>query len=196
MSLIFKSDQLMNTERPINIDKDITIEALLSLEGNGDNPTIFCLPISEKWEPPNLSYRLGFEGKTRKLVFQFLLDRKNEPISITSPDAVSTKTALHVAGTYDGKIGRLYVNGKEVAQRKVKGKIKHSNQPAVIGGRSKTDQGGYLVAILYEIRLMKCIRTPEEIDFWKDKKVGDIKVWKFDTPKPPDKKDYLALWST
>lgn len=198
MSLIFEGSQWIHAGRQLNVENSITIEALLSVDGNGNNPTIFCLPISEKWEPPYLSYRLGFEGKTRKPEFQFLLEGKDTPISITSPDAALVKTSLHIAGTYDGEIGRLYVNGKEVSQRKIKGKIRPSDQPAVLGGWSSTDMGGYLVATLYEIRLLKCIRTPEEIDFWKDKKVGRImeKEWGLETPKPPKKEDYLGLWST
>jgi len=197
MPVVFSGNQWMATEKPINIEKNITIEALLTLDGNGNDPTILSQPLSSNWEAPFVAYRLGFLADTCKPLFEFSLQSDAEYISLVSPDPVSKKTALHVAGTYDGSEALLYVDGQKVQSKKVNGLIARSDQPAVLGGRSSTDNGGFLIGSLYEVRLMKCIRTPEEIDFWHNTKLGPIQVWNVpDTPRPPDKKDYLGLWST
>lgn len=53
--------------------------------------------------------------------------------SVTADQALTKGRWHHLAGTYDGEQLRLYVNGKPVAAKAVKGKLANSPYPLVLG---------------------------------------------------------------
>ncbi len=57
----------------------------------------------------------------------------------------------HVAVTYDGEVLRLYVNGAEVSQENVSGRIQPSTNPLWIGGNQP--YGEYFIGVIDEIRV-------------------------------------------
>jgi hypothetical protein len=53
---------------------------------------------------------------------------------VASPATVPLQTWIHLAGTWDGSVARLYVNGTEVANAAVSGPFVAETNPVVLGG--------------------------------------------------------------
>jgi hypothetical protein len=53
---------------------------------------------------------------------------------VTSPATVPLQTWIHLAGTWDGSLARLYVNGTEVGNKAVSGPYVAETNPVVLGG--------------------------------------------------------------
>ena len=52
----------------------------------------------------------------------FVIDGKKKFAAISAPDPLPVGTWAHVAGTYDGKHARLYIDGVEVAEKRLSAK--------------------------------------------------------------------------
>jgi hypothetical protein len=53
---------------------------------------------------------------------------------VAGPEAMPLQTWIHLAGTWDGSVARLYVNGTEVANGAVSGPFVAETNPVVLGG--------------------------------------------------------------
>ena len=62
-------------------------------------------------------------------------------VSPGAPDAVPLNTWIHLAGTYDGAMVRLYVNGTEVASEAQTGMFMHDSTPVILGGNGNDASG-------------------------------------------------------
>ena len=62
-------------------------------------------------------------------------------VVLTAADAVPRRTWVHLAGTYDGLIVRLYVNGVVAASQMLSGTFAADTTPLIIGGNGN-DSGG------------------------------------------------------
>jgi len=194
MPIKYSGHQWMSTAKPINFNNSITVEAIFDVDDKGNCPTLICMPETQKWKLP--IYRLGLHKKTGKPEFQILLEDQREAISVVYGKEVEYKKLMHMAGTYDGEKAILYVDGKEVAHQSKHGTIAQSKEPVIFGGRSKTDEGGFFIGSMYELRLMSCVRTPEEIDFWSHKQMPspkEVKDWKMTNP-PVKEGELQGLW--
>jgi hypothetical protein len=65
------------------------------------------------------------------LIISPIADNQN---ILTSPATVPLQTWIHLAGTWDGSLARLYVNGTEVANHAVSGPYVAETNPVVLGG--------------------------------------------------------------
>jgi len=52
---------------------------------------------------------------------------------LQGPKAVTRETWIHIAGTYDGATGRLYVNGQQVATQAMTGRFIADTTPFILG---------------------------------------------------------------
>ena len=68
---------------------------------------------------------------------------------------------IHLAGTYDGSMLRLYRNGVEVARQAQSGPIATSSGVLRIGGNSLW--GEYFMGRIDEVRIYKRALSPSEI---------------------------------
>jgi PKD repeat protein len=75
--------------------------------------------------------------------------------------ALPTNVWTHVAGTYNGSVLRLYLNGVEVAQQPVTGPIASSTGPVRIGGNSFW--GEYFQGRIDEVRIYSRALTTSEL---------------------------------
>jgi hypothetical protein len=53
---------------------------------------------------------------------------------LQGPTAVERQTWVHIAGTYDGTIARLYVDGQEVDSQALTGRLIADTTPVILGG--------------------------------------------------------------
>jgi hypothetical protein len=81
--------------------------------------------------------------------------------SVTSPAGLWTTSWRHVAATYDGSAARLYVNGKQVDSRAVRGDIRASSGPLTIAGSGIW--GEYFKGAIDEVRIYRGVLTQTEI---------------------------------
>ena len=138
----FRGKEYLKVDDPsggMNPQPRITVEALCQLLEAGQNPTVFCRPYSKSWEPPYVSWRLGFYSDQRLPEFQILLGNDDTPTTVRSDHPVALFDIVHLAGTYDGKTVRLYVNGAVAASKARRRQPATSEQEVVVGARSATD---------------------------------------------------------
>jgi hypothetical protein len=62
-------------------------------------------------------------------------------VSPGAPDPVPQNTWIHLAGTYDGAVVRIYVNGAEVANQPLTGRFMHDRTPVILGGNGNDASG-------------------------------------------------------
>ncbi len=168
----FRGKEWLKVDDPsggFNPKPQITVEALCLLLEAGQNPTAFCRPFSKDWKPPYVSWRLGFYSDQRLPEFQILFKGDDAPTTVRSRHPVALFDIVHLAGTYDGKTVKLYLNGRVVASRARQGQPAASEQQVVIGVRSATDQGGHLIGRIFDLRYWQVARTSKEINFWKNR---------------------------
>jgi hypothetical protein len=133
--------QIRNSEKLDNINT-ITLSAWVkpvSFFGVGNN-TIINKGFSP-WGEPYYQYHLGITGSKRSSLpasFVFAVSVNNKYTYITTPAREWTSEKwYHVAGTYDGKVLRLYVNGVERQSLLAPGQMGHFERDVFIG---KTDE--------------------------------------------------------
>jgi Concanavalin A-like lectin/glucanases superfamily len=189
MPIQFAGNQWMKTERPINMDGPFTIEAIVELEGNGHDPTIMALPAIDRWVPPYVCWRLGFQGDLGTPQFQVLFTGDLEPTSLTGP-AIPLKQPVHISGVLDHRSMNLYLNGIMVAELKFlqPKTVAKSEQPCALGCRSATDNGGYFVGLIYEQRLFNLPLNHMQINTFM------LRPYPLDNPLIP-KNHCQGLWS-
>lgn len=91
----------------------------------------------------------------------------------------------HYAGTFDGTILRLYIDGEEVNQNKVTGKIQVDTGSLCIGKDDQTAQSWYFNGQIAECRIWKTAHTAKQIqaDMYRQltgKEEGLVGYWPLD----------------
>ena len=82
-------------------------------------------------------------------------------LSVQGTASISLNTWTHLAGTYDGAMLRLFVNGSQVGTRATTGSIGVSTNPLRIGGNAIW--GEYFSGRIDEVRIYNRALTPTEI---------------------------------
>lgn len=76
------------------------------------------------------------------------------------------QTWIHLAGTYDGSVARLYVNGKEVQNLPATGPFATETNPVVLSGNGNTASftvSEFVQGLLDEVMLYRRALSPDEI---------------------------------
>ena len=86
-------------------------------------------------------------------------------VRLTTPTPVTRSTWVHIAGTYDGTIARLYVNGQHVAAEPLAGPIKADTTPFILGGNGNgmSTPTELFPGRIDEVMLYRRALTPVEI---------------------------------
>jgi len=85
---------------------------------------------------------------------------------IGGPPTIPQQKWVHLAGTYDGSLMRLYVNGVEVAKLAVAGPFANETNPVVLSGNGNTDTHAVTEAIpgqLDQVLLYRRALSPDQI---------------------------------
>ncbi len=120
------------------------------------------------WNP---SYGLGFRKGSGRA--KFVIGHPKSPVSRGGADLYSETTLKtgqwhHLAGTYDGKSAKLYIDGRLDLERKYEGTIRSDRAPLMIGGGklfSKTDFANHfaITGTVDDIRIYHRVLTADEI---------------------------------
>ena len=114
-----------------------------------------------------------------------------------SPELLPLNTWHHLAMTYDGKVLRLYCDGRPVASQAVNKPRVPGNTPLVIGCRQDGLHSSYFKGLIDEVRIYDRALTPEEVQTNSqagvgetgNERVGPVKDglvgrWSFNEPWP------------
>jgi len=85
---------------------------------------------------------------------------------ITDPDKFPVGEWVHVAQTYDGKVQKLYRNGKEIARNDVDNAVTHTETPWTIGAWSEPKQYFLENVTLDEMRVLNEALPSKELGFF------------------------------
>jgi len=163
---------------------------VLSLDGEGDYveipPSPSLEPVSnltvEEWcraVPKDVSTHFAICGKVRRedafphpsyvlainltptTDLVFAVQNNSGPVPpVIQSNAVCMSRWTHVAGTYDGKMIRLYVDGQFTGSDLVTGSISYTNLPLRIG---MMETGSWFRGEIDEVRLWGYIRSQQDI---------------------------------
>ncbi|HYT58842.1 MAG TPA: tandem-95 repeat protein [Haliangiales bacterium] len=92
--------------------------------------------------------------------------------SLFSPSSLALNTWTHLAGTYDGAMMRLYINGVQVASQAQTGNILTSTDPLQIGGDSL--YGQYFQGMIDEVRVYNRALSQSEIQSDMNTPIGSV----------------------
>lgn len=110
-----------------------------------------------------VQYGVFSEGGVFKV--RFATDPASADISTAHP---KTKDWLHVAVTNDGKVGKIFFDGKEAVQGKVSGKLTANEDPWRVGQDCQREN--YIFAgIIDDVRLWNRALSEKEINTYKEK---------------------------
>jgi len=78
----------------------------------------------------------------------FITTPASNQVFIPGPTAIPMQTWVHIAGTYDGSMARLYLDGVDVADAPVTGPFAKDNTPVILSGNGNaTNPVNYLEKI-------------------------------------------------
>jgi hypothetical protein len=107
-------------------------------------------------------YHIAISSKDEPIAF-FMADAK--PVYVTTAMTIPRRTWVHIAGTYDGRNARLYLNGVEVHQKSFTGRLQPDTTPVILGGNN--NEAGppdeLFPGRIDEVRLYRRALTAEDI---------------------------------
>ena len=142
----------------LDITDNITLSAWVRSEGTQQQ---FAKIVHKYKGDANYPYQLNFEGASDDKLTFHLSDGVAE-YNATSQSDITQNAWIHVVGTYDGSVLRLYVNGDENSTASASFSIETNNQYLGIGGRD----GGTIHAFngkIDDVRVYNRALTAEEI---------------------------------
>ena len=113
--------------------------------------------ICTNWDGPPGAYHLGVSNGKPK----FHINTANGSASAEPEESLELKQWYHVAGTYDSKAVKLYLNGKEVASKNQGGKLIDAGYEVIIG--SKNTRDFKWIGLIDEVRISDIARDADEL---------------------------------
>ena len=145
-ALVFNGNALVtvNDSPSLDLTSGMTLEAWVYPTAT---PTTWSTALMKE-QPGNLVYTLYAGSPTNRPNLYIFLSAQ---LGIAGTAALPLNTWSHLAGTYDGTMLRLYVNGTQVASRAISGNILSSSGPLRIGGNGVWPE--YFTGRIDEIRV-------------------------------------------
>ena len=144
----------------------ITVEAWVFLTGLptvGNHYGLVSRPFIDRPNNPSYELRIDNPGPGNNARYAFLVTDGDTSLA-RSAEAIggiaSTGTWTHVAGTFDGTVIRLYINGSLVADAPFTGMLGPVGTGLYIGGQIGV---GYTNGLVDEARIWNTVHTPAQI---------------------------------
>jgi hypothetical protein len=142
--------------RTLTFSDGLTIGAWIKSQGLRSNNLIFGKPNSNPaWTTPTVGLYAPEEGRIGLGLWT------SPKTVVTSPEPIPTGTWTFVAGTCDGKVARLYVDGDCVAEEPVGKGIAASDDPFMIGAGTAGNR--FFGGLIGELRLYQGALAAAEI---------------------------------
>jgi hypothetical protein len=130
----------VNVPRSSSIDSistQVTLAAWMYLDGTiMDYATAISRQIGTGY---GQHYHLSVNSKNQAILF--ITTPASKQVVLGGPATFPQQTWVHLAGTYDGSVARLYVDGAEVTNMPVSGAFAAETNPVVLSGNGNgTDQ--------------------------------------------------------
>lgn len=113
--------------------------------------------ICTNWDGPPGAYHLGVSNGMPK----FHINTSSGGASAEPAESLELKQWQHVAGTYDSKTVKLYLNGKEIASKNHGGKLASSDYEVIIG--SKNTRDFKWIGLIDEVRISDIAREADAL---------------------------------
>lgn len=136
VKLAHRQDIVYVPDQPsFGLDQGVTVAGWFKPTSTGGTDTLF-----RKRNGDSSSFALVLNNNR----FQFVVAVGHFAISVTAPQRAKAGVYQHVAGSYDGKVLRLYVDGAEVSHFNFRGTMPTGDGPLVIGndGSERRFDGG------------------------------------------------------
>lgn len=146
----------------------ITLEALINSTNLNNCYNDQCRIISKTTSPYPFDHywMLSTDNKAGNTLLRFRLKTNGIPTTslVASIGALSNNTWYHVAGTYDGSVMKLFLNGVEVGDSLTTGSLAtNPNVEAWIGGNPPTETSHPWHGGIDEVRIWNTARTPAQL---------------------------------
>jgi len=142
----------------LDIKGQVTLEVWLF---PNDNIFSYRRFIVKEWET---SYNLGAGANANSVLFGMAPNGILGNTLETGQDVLSPLTWVHVAGTWDGSMLRIFVNGEEVAQKPwINNSVTGSSNPTILGTDQNLNPLRHFNGRMDEVRIWNVARTQQEI---------------------------------
>lgn len=145
------------------IDKNLTIEAWIYVSSH--KPWAGIISNIFDTGTTNSGYGLLLDYSAAAVCFGVVVISTEIHYTRTAPNTINFYQWHHIAGTYDGKEAKLYVDGVEKGTAAIPGaNINYNPENDLLLGRFKDDDESYFFpGKIAEVRLWNVVRSPEEI---------------------------------
>jgi hypothetical protein len=121
-----------------SITTQVTMAAWIYIDGSiTDYATAISRQIGTSY---GQHYHLSIRSDLKPGLFITALDANNQEVQqfINGPTAIAQQTWVHIAGTYDGTMVRLYLNGAEVQNVALTGPFAMEDNPVILSGNGNS----------------------------------------------------------
>ncbi len=146
-----------------SITKAVTMAAWIYIDGSiSDYATAISRQVGTGY---GQHYHLSIRSDLKPALF--ITTPASMQVFIAGPTAVPMQTWVHIAGTYDGSMARLYLDGVDVADAPVTGPFAAETNPVILSGNGNaTNPVNYTERIpgrLADVLLYRRALAPDEI---------------------------------
>ncbi|HXJ23068.1 MAG TPA: LamG domain-containing protein [Polyangia bacterium] len=124
--------QVPDSESIDSITTAVTVAAWIYIDGAiTDYATVISRQIAATY---GQHYHLSIRADMKPALF--ITTPASMQVFIAGPTAVPLQTWVHIAGTYDGSMARLYLNGVDVIDAPVTGPFAAESNPVILSGNN------------------------------------------------------------
>ena len=112
---------------PIDTPEQVTLEVWLKLDPEGENTS---RGVFQYMRHTQCGFRMGINPRGR---VDWLTEDGTKEVGVTSNFTLPSDDWVHVAGTYDGKVMRIFINGEQDCEKPVEGGNPQGQLPVFVG---------------------------------------------------------------
>jgi len=139
----------------LDITDELTIETFIYYKGYTVYPTIVCKGTQ--------NYRLFFMDDGT-IIFRLIIDGEGTGNNCRSVTIIPTNRWVHIVGTYDGSVMKIYINGElDPGYYEITGSITPNNESMIIGNWNDLTNPRPFYGLIAHTRIYNRALTEREI---------------------------------